>query len=270
MNQDIELAFIGCGNMGSAILDGILGAKSLPADRILVVERSPERLAECAARGVRTTDRLEEARRVPKLLLAVKPQGFAEVAEGLGRLPSPALIISVMAGLSSAKLQSAFGAEARVVRTMPNTPCRIGAGITAVAPGEGATETDLRETEAILSTVGEVVRVEESEMHAVTATSGSGPAYAFLLAEAWIEASVRRGITRDTAERLVLATLHGASRLLLEHRDPVDLRAAVTSRGGTTAAAIAELERLGLREAMVSAIDAATRRGVELDSEVPT
>jgi pyrroline-5-carboxylate reductase len=268
MNQDIEFAFIGCGNMGGAILDGILGGKTLAPEKILVVERSEEQLARWARRGVRCTERLEEARRVPRILLAVKPQMFSAVAEELGPLPTSSLVISVMAGLSSDSIQGALGANARVIRTMPNTPCQIHAGITAIAPGLGSSAEDVQETERIMATVGEVVHVEESEMYAVTAISGSGPAYVFLLAEAWIDAAMEHGIEKATAERLVKATLQGAARLAGGDQDPAALRAAVTSKGGTTAAAIARLEERGFRAAMNEAISAATQRGRELDSEI--
>ena len=268
MNQDIELAFIGCGNMGGAILDGILGGKTLAPEKILVVERSEALIARWSGCGVRCTERLEEARRVPRILLAVKPQMFSAAAGELGPLPTSSLVISVMAGLSSDSIQGALGANARVVRTMPNTPCQIHAGITAIAPGLGSNPEDIQETQRIMATVGEVVHVEESEMYAVTAISGSGPAYVFLLAEAWIDAAIAHGIEKTTAERLVKATLQGAARLAGGDQDPAALRAAVTSKGGTTAAAIACLEERSFRLAMNEAIAAATQRGRELDSEV--
>ena len=268
MNHDIDIAFIGCGNMGGAILDGMIASGSHPPDKVLVVERSEELRARWAKTGVQVTETMADARGVPRLLLAVKPQGFAEAAAELGRLEASTLVMSVMAGLSSVTIRKALGPGTRVVRTMPNTPCRIHAGITAIAPGEGATEADVLDTEGIMATVGDTVRVREEEMYAVTAISGSGPAYVFLLAEAWIDAAMEHGIERDTAERLVKATLQGAARLAAGDEDPTDLRAAVTSKGGTTAAAIARLEERGFRMAMNEAIAAATMRGRELDSEV--
>ena len=268
MNQDIELAIIGCGNMGGAILDGMIAADGFPVERILVVERSAEIRSRCEQTGIPATEALADAREAKRILLAVKPQMFHEVAEGLGTLPRPTLVMSVMAGLSSKAIRKPLGEHARVVRTMPNTPCRIHAGITAVAPGIGATDEDLEQTEEILATVGEVVRVREEEMYAVTAISGSGPAYVFLLTEAWIDAAINQGIDRATAERLVRGTLQGATALVAGEEDPKALRAAVTSKGGTTAAAIAALEERFFRDAMNEAIEAATRRGIELDSEV--
>ena len=268
MTQEFKLAFIGCGNMGGAILDGLIGSGDLPAGDILVVERSEAIRRRWSEVGVHTTGEMETARAASTLLLAVKPQGFAEAAEELGPLPESTLLISVMAGLSSEKIRNALGGAARVVRTMPNTPSKIHAGITAIAPGAGATEEDLETADRIMSTVGEVVRVREDEMHVVTAVSGSGPAYVFLLAEAWIDAATGHGLDPGTAERLVKATLLGAARLAADDADPAELRAAVTSKGGTTAAGIAALEERAFRAAMQDAIASATRRGRELDSEV--
>ena len=270
MANSHSLAFIGCGNMGGAILRGVLNAGEISPTEILVVERSPERRQEWSALGVDTTDRIADIREVPNILLAVKPQDFPPVAADLAPLPESTLLISVMAGLSSAAIRQAIGSEMRVVRAMPNTPCQIGAGITAIAPGLGATKEDLRFANELLSTVGAVVHVEEEHMHAVTATSGSGPAYAFLLAEAWLLAAIKQGLDPEVARQLVHATLAGAAALLAENPDAEALRKAVTSKGGTTAAGINELEEHGFREAMEKAVAAATKRGHELDSEVPS
>lgn len=270
MASDISLAFIGCGNMGGAILEGMLAAGTLPPDEILVIERSQDIRTRCAALGVQVDEHVATARSAPRILLAVKPQGFPDVAEALAPLPESALVMSIMAGLSSRTIRSAVGGHARIVRSMPNTPCKVHQGISAVSFGEGAEEPDVAYAEEMLGTVGEVVRVEEADMFAVTATSGSGPAYAFILAEAWIDGAIEQGLDRDIAERLVKATMRGASMLVDEDADHAMLRAAVTSKGGTTAAAIAVLEERGFPEAMRAAIAAATERGRELDSEVPS
>ena len=270
MSQEFKLAFIGCGNMGGAILDGLLESADADPKDILVVERSTLIRERCRERGIRATDRMSEVGAARTLLLAVKPQGFAEAAAELGSVPGDALVISVMAGISSLKIRTALGGAPRVVRAMPNTPSRIHSGITAIAAGAGAVADDLRIAEEIMSTVGEVVRVREDEMHVVTAVSGSGPAYVFLLAEAWIDAAIAHGLEHETAIRLVKATLLGAARLADKDVAPAELRAAVTSKGGTTAAGIAALEERAFRLAMKDAIAAATRRGQELDSEVPS
>lgn len=270
MEFDFSIAFVGCGNMGGAILEGVLAAGDCNAKDILVIERSPSRIEAWSARGVTVSERDEDACRAACIVLAVKPQDFPAAAEGMGRLPASTLVISVMAGLSSSNIQSALGEHARVIRTMPNTPCQIGSGITAISSGAGSTPEDLEFARQLLGTVGKVVEVDESHMYAVTATSGSGPAYAFLLAEAWINGAVEAGLDPEVARELVHATLEGAAALLTEHKDAKALRAAVTSKGGTTAAAIEKLEDHGIHAAMRNAIEAATNRGRELDSEVPS
>jgi pyrroline-5-carboxylate reductase len=152
-----------------------------------------------------------------------------------------------------------------VIRAMPNTPALIGAGASAIAPGSAASEEDLAWAEEVLGAVGVVVRVPESQLDAVTGLSGSGPAYVFLVAEALAEAGVLNGLPRATAETLAFQTLAGAARLLAEgETSAADLRAAVTSPGGTTAAGLAELERSGARAAFLDAVSAATRRSREL------
>ncbi len=268
MDSNITLAFIGCGNMGGAILDGMLAAGTIPPEEVLVVDRSEEIRSYWEGKGVPVTPDVAAAREAPRLLMGVKPQGFTIVASELTPLPATTLVVSIMAGLSSDVIRASLGGEARIIRSMPNTPCKVQAGITAIAPGAGSTEEDLRYADAMLSTVGEVVHVEEKDMYAVTATSGSGPAYAFLLAEAWIDAAVEQGLERPVAERLVKATMRGAAALVDEDTDHAMLRAAVTSPGGTTAAAIAVLEESSIRAMMKSAVAAATQRGRELDSEV--
>ena len=270
MASNYSLGFIGCGNMGGAILTGVLRAGEIPASEILIVERSAERRQQWAALGVDTTEHIADLRAVPNILLAVKPQDFTPVAEALAPLPESTLLISVMAGLSSAAIRHAIGSDMRVVRAMPNTPCQIAAGVTAIAPGLGATQRDLEYANLLLATVGAVVDVKEDQMHAVTATSGSGPAYVFLLAEAWVDAAVKQGLPRDVAQELVHKTLAGGTALLAQNPDAIGLREAVTSKGGTTAAAITHLESEGFREAMIGALEAATNRGRELDSEVPS
>jgi pyrroline-5-carboxylate reductase len=270
MESGFSLAFIGCGHMGGAILKGVLAEGNRTANDILVVEKSAGRLEEWAELGVTTTERAADARSVSRILLAVKPQDFPSAAAELEPLPESTLVISVMAGLSSTAIQVALGNNARVVRAMPNTPCQIGVGITAIAPGIGATPEDLQFANELLSTVGAVVGVEEKHMHAVTATSGSGPAYAFLLAEAWLAAAIKQGLDAEVARRLVHETLAGAAALLAANPDAAALRKAVTSKGGTTAAALDRLEEHGFRTAMEKAVEAATDRGRELDSEVPS
>jgi pyrroline-5-carboxylate reductase len=175
-------------------------------------------------------------------------------------------LLSIAAGVTIARLEEAAGAIP-VVRAMPNTPALVGAGAAAIAGGTTASDDDLLWAEGILGAVGEVVRVPEKLLDAVTGLSGSGPAYVFLVAEALIDAGVLAGLPRDVSTTLAVQTLLGSARLLAESGDtPETLRAAVTSPGGTTAAGLRELERAGVRSAILEAVKAATDRSRELGS----
>ena len=266
MNGPHRIGFLGCGNMGGAILEGMLENGLYQPHEILVVEQSPERREQWRERGVEISARARDLGGSGTILLAVKPQSFPDAAAELGALGESTMVLSVMAGIHSLTIAGLLGDSARVVRSMPNTPCAIGMGISAVARGSGAAETDVREAIRLLQTVGQVVEVEESDMHAVTATSGSGPAYLFLLAEAWIDAAVDHGLDPDVARQLVVSTMHGSAELLRRGGDPETLRGTVTSKEGTTAAGIARLELLGTREMMREAIRAACARSEELGS----
>ena len=197
-------------------------------------------------------------------VLAVKPHQVAEacgsiVAAGGGR------VLSIAAGVTIATIEAALGAGAAVVRAMPNTPALVGAGAAAIAPGSHADDADLAWAEEILGAVGTVVRVPEHLLDAVTGLSGSGPAYVFLLLDALIEGGVAAGLPRDTAEGLAGQTILGAASLYLQgDQTPGELRAAVTSPGGTTAAGLRVLEQRAVRAAFIDAVLAATERATEL------
>jgi pyrroline-5-carboxylate reductase len=267
-NEMKKLGFLGCGNMGGAILEGILEHGELDRDDILVVEKSSERMAFWSEKGVSVTESAEALKDVSGIMLGVKPQSFDQAAEDLGILRRSCMVVSIMAGIDSQRISRRLGPEARVVRVMPNTPCSIGMGISAISKGAHATDSDMETATRIMSTVGSVVEVDEESMHAVTATSGSGPAYLFLLAESWIEASIANGLSRDIAEMLVIETIRGSAELLHRERDVVSLRKTVTSKGGTTAAGIERLEGDGIRESLIQALNAARERGIELGSEI--
>lgn len=263
--MSVRVLLVGGGRMGDALLGGMLAAGGAPAEFAVAEVYAPRR-AELAAKypGVAVTEAPVAAEGV---VLATKPDGIAGAARaaveaGAGRL------LSVAAGITAEAIQSAAGTGVPVVRAMPNTPALVGAGVTAIAPGSTATEEDLAWAEEILSAVGVVVRVKESQLDAVTGVSGSGPAYVFLVAEALADAGVLAGLPRDLANTLAFQTLLGSAQLLV-HADsgsPADLRAAVTSPGGTTAAGTRELERGGVRSAFLEAVMAATERSRQLGS----
>ncbi len=248
--------------MGEALLGGLLAAGRSP-DALVVAEVSPSRRRDLAAAhpGV---DVVESVGPAVAAVLAVKPGDVADAARavadaGVGR------VLSVAAGVTTRAIEQAAGRPLAVVRAMPNTPALVGAGAAAISSGSTAGEEDMAWAEEVLGAVGVVVRVPEASLDAVTGLSGSGPAYVFLVAEALIEAGVLNGLPRDVAEALATQTLLGSSLLLSESTSgAADLRAAVTSPGGTTAAGLQELERGGVRAAFLEAVTAATARSREL------
>jgi pyrroline-5-carboxylate reductase len=263
------LAIIGGGKIGEALLSGLIRRSG--ADGIVVCERSPERAAELAERyGVPAVDLVEAAGRARALLLAVKPQDIGTLLDRLsGHIdPGRHLVVSVAAGVPTAKIEAALPAGTPVVRVMPNTPALVDEGMSVLSAGSHALEEHLDEAEALLASVGRVRRVPEAQQDAVTALSGSGPAYFFYLVEAMVDAGILLGLPRALAADLIVQTALGAAVMLRDSGEhPVQLREAVTSPGGTTIAAIRELERHGVRAALIAAIEAAHDRSVELGKE---
>lgn len=260
------IAIIGAGKMGEALLAGLLNEGRAPSG-VVVSEPRQERAAELRERyGVEVLPAGDAVRRSETLILAVKPQDMGDLLNGLAdRVDGAHLVVSVAAGITTALLEKYIPGEAAVVRAMPNTPALLGRGMTAIAAGTHAAEEHLDRAEELLRSVGAVVRVPEQHMDTVTALSGSGPAYFYLVAESMIEAGVALGLPRDTARHLVRETAAGAAAMLAESGEhPVALREAVTSPGGTTAAALRELERRGLRSAFADAVDAARERSRQL------
>jgi pyrroline-5-carboxylate reductase len=259
------LAVIGGGKIGEALLSGLVRRGG--ADGILVCERSPERAAQLTARyGVPAVDLPDAAARARVLLLAVKPQDIDVLLERLaGVVDEGHLVVSVAAGVPTARIEAALPPGTAVVRVMPNTPALVDEGMSVLSAGAHAGEQDLDEAEALLAAVGQVRRVPESQQDAVTALSGSGPAYFFFLVEAMVDAGILLGLPRALAADLIVQTALGAAVMMRDSGEhPVQLREAVTSPGGTTIAAIRELERHGVRAALIAAIEAAHARSVEL------
>ena len=258
-----KLLLVGGGKMGSALLGGLLAAGWATVDELAVSETDPSQRARLAAAhpGLEVVDGPLDASDV---LLAVKPD-VAEAALRVLGAGGPRRVLSIVSGISSERLDAALPPGSVVLRAMPNTPALVGAGVAGLSGGIAATRADLDWAEGILSAVGTVVRLPERQLDAVTGLSGSGPAYVFLMAEALIEAGVTAGLPRDTSRTLVVGTLLGASRMLDEtDQDPAELRAAVTSPGGTTAAALRTLEFKAVRSAYIEAVAAATERSRQL------
>ncbi|WP_028067570.1 pyrroline-5-carboxylate reductase [Solirubrobacter soli] len=256
----MELLIVGGGKMGEALLGGLLAAGHTGLGVVEVIEAKREELS-AKYPGVTVLDKPQATNGA---LIAVKPQYVASTASALAEAGCER-VLSVAAGITIAAIEAALGAPIPVVRAMPNTPALVGAGAAAISPGTHATDEDLQWAETILGAVGVVVRVPEASLDAVTGLSGSGPAYVFLVAEAMADAGVLAGLPRDIAETLAFQTLLGSAKLLAESDDgPAQLKAAVTSPGGTTAAGLRELERAGVRSAFLEAVMAAAQRGREL------
>ena len=260
--DDRSLLIVGGGKMGEALLAGLLAA-GRPAGEIVVAEVSRARREELTAAhpGVAVVEAPVPA---GAAVLAVKPGDVTGAARAVAQV-GVQRVLSVAAGVTTQTIEAAAGRQLAVVRAMPNTPALIRAGAAAISPGSAAGEEDLAWAEEVLEAVGMVVRVPEKALDAVTGLSGSGPAYVFLVAEAMIDAGVLAGLSRDVAETLTIRTLLGSARLLSDAVDsPAALRAAVTSPGGTTAAGLRELERRGVRAAVLDAVMAAAERSREL------
>jgi pyrroline-5-carboxylate reductase len=257
-----ELVMVGGGNMGAALLGGMLGSGVVDAADVAVVEIDAARRAHLAGtfEGVTVLDTVPACR---SAVIAVKPND-AVAAAGAAAHAGATRVLSIAAGVTIASLQGAVGQSVAVLRTMPNTPARVGAGVSALAGGATATDADLAWAESVLAGVGLVVRVGEAQLDAVTGLTGSGPAYVFLVAEALMDAGVVAGLPRATSEAMVAQLLVGSAALLAERGDPAGLRAMVTSPGGTTAAGVRVLEERATRAALIDAVVAATERSREL------
>lgn len=260
-------AVLGGGVMGEALVTALLAA-GWTADDVDVTERSAARAMELSGKyGVRAADPNAKAVKGAGLvLIAVKPQVVPDVlAEIAPALRPGTLVVSVAAGIPVAVYEAALPEGTPVVRVMPNTPALVGKGASAIAPGTHATDEHLDLAERALAATGLVVRVAEKDLDAVTAISGSGPAYAFYLIDAMAEAGVLLGLTRDLATRLAVATVEGSAALAARTGDhPVVLRERVSSPGGTTVAGVAQLDAHGVRAGVVAAARAAHDRSREL------
>lgn len=273
-----QLGFIGGGVMAEAILSRLLAQaqSSAPASGKRLVQYQPNNVVVGEINqerrrflqqeyGVKVTDDNTEVLNAEVVLLAIKPQSFKMVVAGLDtKQIQGCLIVSIMAGVTLNTLETAFPQQP-VIRTMPNTPAIVGAGITAIAAGSRVEAGHLQQAEQILSAVGQVVQVPENLIDAVTGVSGSGPAYVAIMIEALADGGVAAGLPRSVSMQLALQTVLGTAQLLVDSQlHPAQLKDRVASPGGTTIAAVAALERAGFRSSLIEAVLAAAQRSKEL------
>ncbi len=257
-----QVAILGAGVMGETLLSGLIRA-GRAVDSLLVGEKRAERAAELNERyGVEVVGNRDAARRAQTVVVVVKPQDMDDLlVEIAGDLRPGQLVVSLAAGITTSFIESRLPEGVAVVRVMPNTPALVDEGMAAISRGSHCDEEHLIEAESLLASTGRVIRVPERQQDAVTAISGSGPAYLFFVVEAMIEAGVHLGLPRTTATELVVQTVVGSAKLLRETGEhPTVLREQVTSPGGTTAAAIRQLEDHKVRAAFLTALEAARDR----------
>ena len=262
------VAILGAGVMGSALLAGLIRSGRDAAD-LVITGRNVERTQELAGRyGVRQMSNVDAAKGVDTVVLVVKPQDMgALLAEIRDQVRPGALVVSLAAGITTAFLEANLPAGTAVVRVMPNTPAVVDEGMAAISPGQHCDEVHLSEAQELLRSCGKVLRIPEKHLDAVTAISGSGPAYIFYVVEAMIEAGVLLGMPRTTSTDLVVQTLYGAATMLKETgQHPTVLREQVSSPGGTTMAAVRQLDNHKVRAAFVTAMEAAAERSKQLAS----
>jgi pyrroline-5-carboxylate reductase len=268
MAGELSIGFLGAGKMATALARGFLRAGLTTADRLWASDVSSAAAAVFAEQtGGRTApDNPALAAQAGVLVLAVKPAQVPAVLAEVGPRLTPAhLLVSIAAGVTLARLEAALPAGARVVRVMPNTPALVGAGVSAFARGRAATAADAELVQRLFSAVGLAVEVPEAWLDAVTGLSGSGPAYAFQIIEALSDGGVAAGLPRELATRLAAQTLLGAARLVLETGEhPAALKDQVTSPGGTTIEGLHELEKAGVRGALMNAVRAAAEKSRRL------
>lgn len=263
--RDTRITIIGGGRMGEAMLSGWLAAGSVAADRATVVEPSAERREALAALGVHVLSDTEGAFPADVVVLAVKPQILEDVLDGLAALIGQALVVSVAAGLTTARLESHLPAGTAVVRVMPNTPALVGEGMAVISGGTEASADQVGLVKGLFESIGKAVVLDERYQNAATAISGSGPAYFALVIDALARAGVGSGLPRDVAQSLAIQTMRGTAALLEDSgMHPEALVDGVASPGGTTIAAITELEAAGVRAAFADAVSAAVARAEEL------
>lgn len=269
MAEAKTIGFIGAGNMGGAVIRGLLSSGAQKAENLIVADTREEILATLRNEfsGIRTVSNNAEAVKASILILAVKPQVYKTVIDSIRSIiPEETIVVSIAAGISLDALSGWFGGREKIVRTMPNTPALVSEGITALCPGSGINEDELTAVKAVFDAVGKTVVLPEKLMNAYTSLAGSSPAWVFLFLEALADGAVREGIPRDTAYTVAAQAVLGSAKLAVESGvHPGILKDRVCSPGGTTIEAVATLEEAGFRSAIIRAVADCTAKAKELD-----
>lgn len=264
----MNLAIIGLGNMGEAILDGILNQNILELSQITAADKKfadPDFKLPDKYKGLEITADNKKAAAADYLILAVKPQLIKSVLNDIKETASSKVIISIAAGIKTELLKEYFGVDGKIVRVMPNTPALVGAGMSALYFSERLTTSEKEFVEEIFNSFGKTIRISETSMDAVTGLSGSGPAYVYLFIEALAEAGVLQGLSRDDALKLAAQTVRGGAEMVLKTgTHPAKLKDMVSSPAGTTVTGLAVLEENAFRSAVIKAVGAAAARSAEL------
>lgn len=258
------IGFIGSGNMGQAMIGGILKAGLVKPEDIIVCDPDQNKLAALKEKwGIQTAPRsVELASRADVIVLAVKPDIYPPVMKEIaGSIKKEALVVTIASGRSLAEVESILGPDVKAVRTMPNTPALVNAGMTALCPNGNITDDEMATVRAIFESFGQVEVVPEKLMETVVGISGSSPAYVFMFIEALADAGVRGGMPRDKAYRFAAQAVLGSAQMVLETgKHPGELKDMVCSPGGTTIEAVSVLEEEGMRSAVIKAVDACIRK----------
>ena len=265
---DKELGLIGVGNMGTALLKGVLSSNTIDKEKIIIYDVREEviknRIQEFNVKAVGSNTELVQ--QVKFIIIAVKPQNIDSVLEEIGpKLSEDQILISIAAGVTLDYIKKFIGKNIGLVRVMPNTPALVGEGASAIAHNKNVTENDLKYVKKVLNSVGKVVELEEKHIDAVTGLSGSGPAYVFVMIEALADGGVKMGLPRNIALKLAAQTVLGSAKMVIETgMHPGELKDMVASPGGTTITALHEIEKGKLRATLISAVEAATLKSKSL------
>lgn len=266
-----KLCFIGAGNMGSAMISGVVKSKLINRDKIFVSNKSEKKLNDLKEEwGVHTTtDNKKACENSDVVILAVKPHIILSVLEEIkDAINKEAIVISVAAGVNISDIETILGTDHKILRVMPNTPCLVGEGMSAICPNENINDDDLKIVTDIFNSFGKSEVIDESLMDCVIGVSGSSPAYVFMFMEAMADAAVQTGMKRDMAYKFVAQSVLGASKMLMEtHKHPGELKDMVCSPAGTTIKAVEVLEKYGLRNAVIQAQLACVKKSREMSEK---